>query len=138
MSKKHQVIVKKRIIRSANISLLLKVISTASLLGLFALASFKMDPRYVYLALVPALLLWFLDAYWTQREQLYRQLHKTLASQRKSRRRTRWTFSIRDEIAKMSHPVWFKYCLEKPLLVFHGTVLTAILVVSFFVTLKRL
>lgn len=137
MSRKHRVIIKKRIRRSANTSLLLKVISTASLLGLFALATFRMDPRYVYLALVPALLLWLLDAYSVQREQLYRQLHKTLVSQRKSRRRTRWTFSIKDEIAKMNHPVWFKYCSQKPLLIFHGTVLTAILIVSFFITLTR-
>lgn len=138
MSRKPRTVIQKRIRRSANMSLLLKVISTACLLGLFAVAIYRIDPRYVYLALLPALSLWLLDAYWMRREQLYRQLYGELNAQRRSRRRTRWTFSINDEIAKFVRTPLIEFCLQKSLIVFHGAVLIAILIVSVFTLLKQL
>lgn len=138
MSRKPRTVIKKRIRRSANVSLLLKIISTVCLLGLFAIAIYRIDPRYVYLALIPALSLWLLDAYWVRREQLYRQLYGELNAQRKSRRRTRWTFSINDEIAKLTSSPLIEFCLQRSLIIFHGAVLIAILVVSVFTLVKQL
>lgn len=64
--------------RMASNSFLLKGWTVTIVVGLFVFANKadNMDPKYIFLALIPAIFFWILDGYFLHQEKLYRELYK--------------------------------------------------------------
>lgn len=62
--------------RMANNSFLLKGWVVTLVVGILALASKDTDKQYFWIAYIPILMFWFLDAYYLQQERLYRSLYE--------------------------------------------------------------
>ena len=72
---KHLELIQGVINRMAHCSFLLKGWSVVLVSGLFALAAKEANPRFVYIAYLPALSFWILDGYYLYQERLYRNLY---------------------------------------------------------------
>jgi len=72
---KHLEICQSVISRMAGNSFFLKGWSVTLIVGLFALAAQGANVRFVYVAYIPTLLFWLLDAYYLRQERLFRKLY---------------------------------------------------------------
>ena len=73
---KHLELIQEVIKRMANNSFLLKGWTVTLVTGILALASKDTDKQYLWIAYIPILMFWFLDAYYLQQERLYRSLYE--------------------------------------------------------------
>ncbi len=73
---KHLELIQGVINRMANNSFLLKGWVVTLVVGILALASKDTDKQYFWIAYIPILMFWFLDAYYLQQERLYRSLYE--------------------------------------------------------------
>ncbi len=73
---KHLELIQEVIKRMANNSFLLKGWTVTLVTGILALASKDTDKQYFWIAYIPILIFWLLDAYYLQQERLYRSLYE--------------------------------------------------------------
>lgn len=108
-------------------SFLLKGWSVVLVSALFALAASNSKIEFIFLAYIPAVAFWALDGYFLAMERSYRNLYDHVRTLEP------------DEIDFVMKPVstgnvlseWAAAFLSRTLLVFHGALLIAILVVIF-------
>lgn len=111
--------------RMAGNSFLTKGWSVTLVAALFALAAADTKPDFVYLAYFPAASFWSLDAFFLWQERLFRKLYdhvRALPAEKVDFSMD--TSPFRDKVAQ---PVAVAFSVT--LLLFHGTVVAAILVV---------
>ena len=90
--------------------------------ALFALAAGDKNPLFVYVAYVPALLFWLLDAYFLRQERLFRKLYGGVCAGEET------DFSM--DTSKFQVASLARVAVSQTLLMFHGAIASAVLVVS--------
>jgi len=124
---KHLEFIQGVINRLAQCSFLLKGWSVILLSGLFALAAKESNSHFVYIAYLPALAFWILDSYYLYQERLYRQLYDKI----RKLENNSIDFIMNTSICKANGNVtWFHSVFSKTLLLFHGSLIMTIIVVT--------
>jgi len=111
--------------RLSHNSFLLKGWTVVLVSAMFALAAKDTTPRFVYLALLPGIAFWCLDAYYLWQERLFRALYdhvRRLPAEGID-------FSMDTKRAEASKVTWTGALFSKPLLAFHGAILVSIVTV---------
>ena len=111
--------------RLSNNSSLLKGWTVILVSALFALAAGGTQIYFVYLAYFPAAAFWVLDGYFLHQEQLFRALYDHV------RRLDEDDIDFSMDTSDMKVKSWFRVMFSKTLIIFHGTIIGAIILVSF-------
>jgi hypothetical protein len=124
--RKHLEFIQGVINRLSTNSFLLKGWSVALVAGLFMLSAKDAHPMYLYLTYIPAFMFWGLDGYCLMQERMYRSLYKHV--------RTRPDKDVdfcmdTKKVSPESASKWAKAIFSKTLVIFHGALVFAILVV---------
>ena len=122
---KHLELIQGVINRMASNSFQLKGWSVVLVSALFALAASGSNVEFVYLAFLPAVAFWVLDGYFLRQERLYRKLYDAVrkASDDKS------DFSMNAYTYKKEVSSWPVTCFSVTLIIFHGIIVAAIVIV---------
>jgi hypothetical protein len=117
------------ITRMAGNSFLLKGWSVTLVSALFALSADRSNGAFAYVAVLPVLMFWGLDAYFLRQERLFRKLYD----------RVRVTPPDNVDFAMNTVPVapevagWFRVCSSLTLVPFHLSLLSTVVAVSLIV-----
>src|SRR3989338_1250777 len=109
----------------ASNSFILKGWNITLIVGLFALSLNKSSSSFLYLALLPAIAFWGLDAYYLRQERLFRELYDSI---RKTKRKDIDPYSLNTN--KISEKVkgWFCTLFSPTVILLHGSVILFIVV----------
>ena len=122
---KHLEFIQGTINRLSTNSFLLKGWSVVLVSALFVLSGKDADLRFVWLALVPAIVVWGLDGYFLWQERLYRKLYdRVRATHAKKINFSMETRDFLDDVGR-----YLKAVLSKTLIAFHGVIIATIVVV---------
>ena len=124
---KHLEMIQGVIHRLSTNSFLLKRWNVAIVSALFALAAKDFNKVFLYLAYFPALVFWLLDGYFLWQERLYRRLYDAV----RGKPVDRIDFSMDTRDVSGGAPGWLETAFSKTLLLFHGTIVAAIMLVMF-------
>lgn len=113
--------------RLSNNSFLLKGWTVVLVSALFALAAANSRVYFIYLAYFPAVAFWILDGYFLWQERLFRALYDHVRKLKDQE----IDFSMDVKFLMGQVRPWFEVTRSTTLLMFHGTVLAAIIVVMF-------
>ncbi len=119
--------------RLAQNSFLIKGWSVVIVSALFALAAKDANQYFVYLAYFPAIAFWILDGYFLWQERLFRALYdkvRVLAEKDID-------FSMDTGKLVAKNKSWFDAVFSKTLLIFHGTVIVAIVAVMIMLIISK-
>jgi len=114
-------------------SFLLKGWTVVLVSALFALAAKDASPSFVYLAYLPGVAFWCLDAYYLRQERLFRALYdyvRVLPADRID-------YSMDVAQADVAGVTWSSAFLSKTLLAFHGAVLGSIVAVMLLILASK-
>ena len=123
---KHVELVQGVINRMASNSFLLKGWSVTLVAGLFALAASGGNWAYSVLGLLPSLSFWWLDAYYLQRERLFRRLHD--AVRRGDLESNLYSMNTAKYAADV--PSLVSTAFSKSVLALHGVVVATVVIVT--------
>jgi hypothetical protein len=112
--------------RLSSNSFLLKGWSVVLVSALFALAAGNAKPHFVYLAYFPAGAFWVLDGYFLWQEKVFRALYDRVRLMEEQQ----IDFSMDTSVVRGQVSPWSDVILSMTLLIFHGTVLVSIVVVT--------
>jgi hypothetical protein len=130
---KHLELIQGVINRLAGNSFHLKGWSVVLVSALFALAGAATTVHFVYLAFLPAVAFWILDGYFLRQERMYRKLYDAVrAEDAKDSDFSMDAYDYNDQV-----PSWPATCVSTTLLIFHGVVLAAIVIVTLFIQAAR-
>ena len=122
---KHLELIQGVINRMAGNSFHLKGWSVVLVSALFALAGNDKAVYFVYLAFLPAIAFWVLDGYFLWQERMYRRLYDAVrAGEDPTSDFSMNAYRYRTEVNS-----WLNTCFSTTLLIFHGMVLDAVLIV---------
>lgn len=124
---KHLEMLQAVITRMANNSFLIKGWSTTLLAAILAFAVRDKHPEMTYVACLPTLMFWLLDAYFLHQERLFRKLWDQL---RTEARETPSDFSFDTRPFAGSTPTWLRTAVSRTLLLFHGSLFLLLIVVG--------
>lgn len=119
--------------RLSHNSFLLKGWSVILVSAMFALAAKDTKVVFIYLAYFPAISFWGLDGYFLHQERLFRALYDNVRSLDENN----IDFSMNTSIVKEKVAPWSAVTLSKTLIVFHGVVLSTIILVMCFALAMR-
>ena len=108
-------------------SFLLKGWSVVLVSALFALSANNSNVKFILLAYFPAIAFWALDAYFLSLERDYRSLYEKV--RRLEANDIDFSMDIRE--VKTGSMGWASAFLSKTLLVFHGALIGAVIIVMF-------
>ena len=118
MNEKHLEFIQNIINRMANNSFILKGWSVTLVTGIIGFSLVNSITHLIFLALVPALIFWGLDAYYLRQERLFRKLYDhTINTSKQSK-----SFSLNAEIYKSEIDSSFCIMFSSTLLSLHGTI----------------
>ena len=123
---KHLEMIQAIITRMASNSFLLKGWSVTLVSALFALAAKDSNPFFLFVAYVPCICFWLLDAYFLRQERLYRALYNETTKKMEGE----ITFSMDTSPYVGVVETWCATAFSVTLRVFHGFVLFTVVVVS--------
>jgi hypothetical protein len=106
-------------------SFLLKGWSVVLVSALFALSANNSNVKFVFLAYFPAVAFWALDAYFLTLERSYRALYEKVRALQPDE----IDFSMDTSAVRNGAAGWASALLSKTLIVFHGALIGAVLVV---------
>ena len=130
---KHLELIQGVINRMAGNSFHLKGWSVVLVSALFALGASDANVNFVYLAFLPALAFWVLDGYFLWQERMYRKLYDAVRAETdEAPDFSMNAYEYKDEVAS-----WPATCFSTTLLIFHGMVLAAIVIVMLFMHAVR-
>lgn len=66
--------------RMGNNSFLIKGWTVTLVAAIFALAAAESNQKFIFIALFPSLVFWYLDAYYLKQEKLYRELYNDIVA----------------------------------------------------------
>lgn len=128
--KKHLEFIQIAINRMASNSFILKGWNITLIVGLFALTMSKLSTSYLYLAILPAIAFWGLDAYYLHQERLFRELYDSV---RKTKRKDIDPYSLSTKSVNFNRN-WFYTAFSPTIILLHGSVILFIII--FIVILK--
>ncbi len=111
--------------RMSTNSFFLKGWTVTLVAALFALASVKASPYFIFLAYFPAVVFWFLDGYFLWQERLFRGLYDKVRLIPEER----IDFSMDTSLVAAECSSWRDACFSKTLLLFYGVLFASILAV---------
>ena len=114
--------------RLASNSFLLKGWTVVLVSALFALTASEGRVYFVYLAFLPAIAFWVLDGYFLWQERLFRALYDYVRKLKEED----VDFSMDTSIIKDKVKPWFAVMFSITLLIFHGIIVCAIVIVMLF------
>lgn len=123
---KHLEMIQNIILRMASNSFLLKSWSVIIISALFALSAKESNSNLIIVAYLPAISFWFLDSFFLWQERMYRKLYDAV----RERDELTIDYSLDAYSYKKSVSSWFLTCFSKTLVIFHGTILTTIIIVT--------
>lgn len=123
--KKHLEFIQLAINRMASNSFILKGWNITLIVGLFALTSKDLSSKYLYLAILPALAFWGLDAYYLRQERLFRKLYDSI---RKTKRKDIDPYSFDTQSVNGDVKNWFCTLFSPTVVLLHGSVILFIVV----------
>jgi len=114
-------------------SYLLKGWSVLLISAMFALAANDTEILFIYLAYFPAICFWVLDGYFLHQERMYRKLYDkvSLLSDQDI------DYSMNIEFARSQVVSWERVCVSKTVLLFHGVIIGAIILVTLVSILQK-
>ena len=123
---KHLEMLQNIIDRMADNSFSLKGWSVVLVSALFALAASDSNTYFVYLAYLPSIMFWILDGYFLWQERLFRKLYDRVRAASESEIDFSMdTSSVRGEVSS-----WIGTMFSRTLLIYHGTILGAVVVIT--------
>lgn len=122
--------------RMASNSFFLKGWSVTLVAALGALAVKDGGEEYAYLPLFPALVFWGLDAYYIRQEKLFRKLWDEVRSTPSGSMGERMLSMDTKPDTGLVRP-WFAAMFNPTLVLFHGAILTAIVILIILLTLDN-
>ena len=123
--KKHLEFLQLAINRMASNSFILKGWNITLIVGLFALTLKDLSSSYLYLAILPAIAFWGLDAYYLRQERLFRGLYNSI---RKSRRKDIDPYSFDTDSIKGDVKSWIGTIFSPTVILLHGSVILFIII----------
>lgn len=123
--KKHLEFLQLAINRMASNSFILKGWNITLIVGLFALTLKDLSSSYLYLAILPALAFWGLDAYYLRQERLFRELYDSI---RKTKRKDIDPYSFNTQSVNGNVKNWFCTLFSPTVILLHGSVILFIVV----------
>ena len=126
---KHLELIQGVINRMARNSFDLKRWSVVLVSALFVLAGRDAKVYFVYLAYLPAIAFWVLDGYFLWQERMYRKLYDAV----RAKSDPNSDFSMNAYEYRGQVRSWPATCVSTTLLIFHGTVTGAIVLVMVFI-----
>lgn len=126
--RKHLEFIQGVVNRLSTNSFLLKGWSVGLVSALFALAAHNSNAKFVFLAYVPAFMFWGLDGYCLWQERLYRRLFDMI--RQRPEEETDFSMSTAN-VPRTKGLSWIETVFSKTLIVFHGTIVFAIIVIMF-------
>jgi hypothetical protein len=114
------------ITRMAGNSFLLKGWSVTLVSALFALSADRSNGTFAYVAVLPVLMFWGLDAYFLRQERLFRKLYDRV----RAIPADDVDFSMNTATVAQEVSGWFRVCFSRTLLPFHLALLATVAVVS--------
>jgi len=118
MNEKHLEFIQNIINRMANNSFILKGWSVTLVTGIIGFSLVNSITYLIFLALIPALIFWGLDAYYLRQERLFRKLYDhTINTSKQSK-----SFSLNVKIYKSEVDSWLCIMFSSTLLSLHGTI----------------
>ena len=118
--KKHLEFLQLALNRMASNSFILKGWNITLIVGLFALSLKDLSSSYLYLAILPALAFWGLDAYYLRQERLFRALYNSV---RKTKRKDIDPYSFDTKSVSGNVRNWFYTMFSPTVLLLHGSVI---------------
>lgn len=115
-------------------SFLLKGWNVVIVSALFAIAASNTDVFLVCLAYLPAVAFWILDGYFLWQEHLFRALYDYVRGLNESE----IDFSMDTSIVKNQVNRWRRFVFSNTLIVFHGTVLASVVIVTLIVIILNI
>jgi len=128
---KHLEFLQLAINRMASNSFILKGWNITLIVGLFALTLKDLSSVYLYLAILPALAFWGLDAYYLRQERLFRGLYDSI---RKTKRKEIDPYSFNTQSMNGKVKNWFYTLFSPTVILLHGAV---ILFITIFIIIVR-
>lgn len=114
--------------RMASNSFIIKGWSVTLVSALFAVSVADTDKRFILIAYIPAIMFWFLDAFFLYQERLFRMLYKQVAEDSiGSEQFTMSTTLVMNRV----NPYLF-VLFSKTMMLFHGTLIGCIILVMSF------
>ena len=129
--KKHLEFLQLALNRMASNSFILKGWNITLIVGLFALSLKNFSSSYLYLAILPALAFWCLDAYYLRQERLFRALYNSV---RKTKRKDIDPYSFDTKLASENVKNWICTMFSPTVLLLHGSV---ILFITIFIIIMK-
>jgi len=123
--KKHLEFIQLAINRMASNSFILKGWNITLIVGLFALALKDLSSSYLYLAILPAIAFWGLDAYYLRQEKLFRELYDSV---RKTKRKEIDPYSLSTNSVNANVKSWLRIAFSQTVLLLHGSVMLFIII----------
>jgi hypothetical protein len=127
---KHLEIIQQVISRLAGNSFLLKGWSVTLLSAILALTVKDDAHAMIWVAFLPCIMFWALDAYFLRQERLFRALWDI---SRKGGQEQPTDFSMDTTGAAANVDGWFRVAFSKTLLIFHGTLFVVLVVVAAYI-----
>ena len=129
--KKHLEFLQLALNRVASNSFILKGWNITLIVGLFALSLKDLSPSYLYLAILPALAFWGLDAYYLRQERLFRALYNSV---RKTKRKDIDPYSFDTKLVSENVRNWFCTMFSPTVILLHGSVI--LFITTFIIIMK--
>ena len=124
--RKHLEFLQLTINRMASNSFILKGWNITLIVGLFALTLKDLSSSsYLYLAILPALAFWGLDAYYLRQEKLFRGLYNSV---RKTKRKEIDPYSLNTNKISEKVESWFCTMFSPTVVLLHGSVILSIMI----------
>jgi hypothetical protein len=124
---KHLEMIAQTISRMAANSFLLKGWSVTLLSAILALTVKEGAYRMIWVAFLPCIMFWALDAYYLRQERLFRKLWD---AQRAKNQEAPTDFSMNTQPFDAQESPWAAVMFSKTLLTFHGTLLLILVIVA--------
>lgn len=117
--------------RMASNSFILKGWNITLIVGLFALSLKDLSSSYLYLAILPALAFWGLDAYYLRQERLFRALYNFV---RRTKRKEIDPYSFDTLSVNGKVKNWFYTLFSPTIILLHGSVI--IFIITFIIIVR--
>ena len=130
--RKHLEFLQLAINRMASNSFILKGWNITLIVGLFALSLKDLSSSYLYLAILPALAFWGLDAYYLRQERLFRELYDSI---RKTKRKDIDPYSFNTQSVNDNVKNWFCTLFSPTVILLHGSMI--LFIITFIIIVKR-
>ncbi len=124
---KHLEFIQNAVNRMASNSFILKGWSVTLITGIIALSLTTSTTRFIYLAFVPSIAFWGLDAYYLRQEKLFRKLYDYV---RTKEIKNIEPFLLDTSIVKEKVGSWLSICFSKSMVYLHLMILLILIALS--------